>query len=92
MDVISAFLSGTTCESLIHKLGCLKPQTTHNLLDVATNHASGEDMVRAVFSGGRDRGKAKRNGQHECPSTQKGKKTKKDRRRPANPALVAAAD
>ena len=24
-DVINAFLSRTTCESLIHKLGCLKP-------------------------------------------------------------------
>ena len=51
-DVISMFLFGTTCESLIHKLGCLKPRTTHDLLDVATNHASGEEVVGAVFSGG----------------------------------------
>ena len=68
-DVISAFLSGTTCESLIHKLGCLKPQTTRDLLDVATNHTSGEEAVRAVFNGGRDKGKAKREDQDECPST-----------------------
>ena len=51
-DVISTFLSGMTCESLIHKLGCLKPRTTRDLLDVATNHASGEEAVRAVFNGG----------------------------------------
>ena len=59
-DVINAFLSGTTCESLIHKLGCLKPRTTHDLLDVSTNHASGEEAVGAVFNGGWDKGKAKR--------------------------------
>ena len=59
-DVISAFLSGTTCESLIHKLGCLKPCTTCNLLDVATNHASNEEAVGVVFNGGQDKGKAKR--------------------------------
>ena len=79
-DVISAFLSRTTCESLIHKLGCLKPRTTHDLLDVVTNHASGEEVVGVGFSGGRDKGKAKRIDQDEGPSTQRGKKNKKDRR------------
>ena len=44
------------------------------------NHASSKEAVRAVFSGGQDRGKAKREDQGECPSTQKGKKNKKDRR------------
>ena len=52
MDIISTFLSKTTCESLIHKLSCLKPHTTRDLLDVATNHASSEEAVGAVFSGG----------------------------------------
>ena len=51
-DVISAFLSGTTCESLIHKLGYLKPCTTRDLLDAATNNASSEEAVVAVFNGG----------------------------------------
>ena len=64
-DVISAFLSETTYESLIHKLDCLKPRTTHDLLDVATNHASGEEAVRAVFNGDRDKGKAKCEDQDE---------------------------
>ena len=56
-DIISAFLSRTTCLSLIHRLGCLKPRTTRDLLDVATNHAFGEKVVGAVFSNGRDKGK-----------------------------------
>ena len=51
-DVINLFLSGTTCKSLIHKLGCLKPRTTHDLLDITMNHTSSEEAVRAVFNGG----------------------------------------
>ena len=59
-DVISAFHHETTYESLIHRLGCLKPRTTRDLLNVGTNHTSDEEVVRAVFNGGRDKGKAKR--------------------------------
>ena len=92
MDVLSVFLSRTTYESLIHKLGCLKPRTTRDLLDVAMNHASGEEVVGAVFSVGQDKGKAKHEDQDEGPSTQRGKKNKKDQRRPDNTALVAATD
>ena len=68
MDVISAFLTGTTYESLIHKLGYLKPHTTRDLLDVTTNHASDEEAVGAVFNGGQDKGKAKRKDQDEGSS------------------------
>jgi hypothetical protein len=48
-DVIGAFLSRTTCESLVHKLGCKGPRTTKELLDIATSHASGEEAVGAIF-------------------------------------------
>lgn len=47
-DVIGAFLSGTTCAELIHKLGCSRPKTTRELLDIATNHASGEEALIAM--------------------------------------------
>jgi hypothetical protein len=57
-DIIGAFLSGTTCESLVHKLGRKRPRITKELLDIATSHASGEEAVRAIFD--RSRGKAKR--------------------------------
>ena len=44
MDVVSVFLYGTTYQSLVHKLGCVKPRTTRDLLDIATNHASDEEV------------------------------------------------
>jgi hypothetical protein len=34
---------------LVHKLGRKSPRTTKELLDIATNHASGEDAVSALF-------------------------------------------
>ena len=80
------------CESLIHKLCCLKPCTTHDLLDVAMNHASDEEAIEAVFNEGWDKGKAKREDQDEGPSMQRGKKNKKDHHRLANFALVTVTD
>ena len=77
---------------MIHKLDCVKPRTTHDLLDITMNHASSEEVVGVVFSDGRDRGKAKHEDQGEGPSTQRGKKNKKDRRRPTNLALVTVTD
>ena len=56
-DVISAFLSGMNCKTLVHKLGCQKPCTAHELLDITTNHAFGEEAVGAIFD--RAGGKAK---------------------------------
>jgi hypothetical protein len=50
-------LSGTTCESLVHKLGHKRPWTTKELLDIATSHALGEEVVGAIFDYAR--GKAK---------------------------------
>lgn len=49
-DVVDTFISSTTCKSLVHKLGCQKPRTTRELLDIATNHASGEEVIRTVFT------------------------------------------
>ena len=74
---MSVFLSGTTCESLIHKLGCLKPCTTRDLLDVATNHASSEEAVEAVFNGDRDKVKAKREDQDEAPPHRGARRTRR---------------
>ena len=38
-----------TYESLVHKLGRKGPQTTKELLDIATMHASEEEAVGAIF-------------------------------------------
>ena len=87
-DVIGAFLSRTTCESLVHKLGHKGPRTTKELLDIATSHALGEEVVRAIFDRlkgkvGRDEDAGK--GASNCPA----KKKKKQRR---EGSLMAAAD
>jgi hypothetical protein len=37
----SAFQNGTTCTSLIHRLGRRMPRTTRELLDIVSNHADG---------------------------------------------------
>ena len=52
----------------------------------------GEEAVGAVFGEGRDKGKAERANPDEGPSTQRGKKNKKDRRRSDNTTMVAVAD
>ena len=57
VDVIAAFLSETTYESLVHKLGCKGPQTNMELHIIATSHASSEEAVGAIFD--RLKGKAK---------------------------------
>jgi hypothetical protein len=56
-EVMRAFLSGTTCGSLVHKLGCKSPWTTKELLDITTSHASVEEAVGAIFD--RAKGKVK---------------------------------
>jgi hypothetical protein len=56
-DIIGTFLSGTTCESLVHKLGHKSPQNTKELLNITTRHASGEEAVGAIFD--HAKGKAK---------------------------------
>ena len=79
-DVIGAFLSRTSCESLVHKLGCKGPRTTKELLNIATNHASGEGL----------KGKAKRDKDAgEGASNRLVKKKNKQRR---EGSLVAAVD
>jgi len=59
-DIIGAFISGTTCKTLVHKLGRKGPRTTKELLDITTNHASSEDAVGAIFDCTQG-GKAKHN-------------------------------
>ena len=69
---MAAFLSGTTCRSLVHKLGCVKPRSTKELLDIATNQASGEEAVGAIFV----KGEAKRADNKEVTVSHHDKKKK----------------
>jgi hypothetical protein len=49
IDVNLIFWSGTTCHTLVHELSCYQPKATKKLLDIATRHTSGEEVVRAAF-------------------------------------------
>ena len=87
--MIGAFLSETTYESLVHKLGRRGPWTTKELLDIATSHALGEEAVGAIFD--RPDSKARRDedvgeGASNSPTKRKNKKQQRDN------SLVATTD
>ena len=87
--MIGAFLSRTTCESLVHKLGRKSPRTTKELLDIATSHALGEEAVGAIFN--HSDGKARRDkGAGEGTSNRSTKRKNKKQQR--EDSLVATAD
>ena len=50
-EVISAFHLGTTCRDLVRELGRNPPSSATELFDIATNFASGEEAVGAIFDG-----------------------------------------
>ena len=78
-----------TCKSLVHKLGRKGPQTTKELLDIATSHASGEEAVGAIFV--HLEGKARWDeGADEGTSNRSAKRKNKNQRR--KDLLVAAMD
>jgi hypothetical protein len=59
-NAISVFQNGTTCTSLIHRLGRRMPCTTRELLDIVSNHADGEEAVAATLNTPRERGSKSR--------------------------------
>ena len=54
-EIINALLQGTMCRDLVHELGWGPPSSANELFIVATNFASGEEAVGAIFDG--ERGK-----------------------------------
>jgi hypothetical protein len=74
-DTISAFWSSTTCRTLVHGLSDDQPNTTKEVLNIATRHASGEEVVGAVFILGD--GQMVPSGSRVTPSKAIGKGTKK---------------
>jgi hypothetical protein len=49
LNVIGAFLAGTTCQDLVSKLGRKTPTSASELMDVATKFALGQEVVEAIF-------------------------------------------
>ena len=67
-EIISAFHLGTTCRDLVHELGRSPPYSANEMFDVATNFASGEEAVGAIFDSKKEKRK------EEAPA--EGSKTK----------------
>jgi hypothetical protein len=49
IDVISSFWSGTSYQTLVHELDSDQPKNTKELLDIATQYATGEEVVGVIF-------------------------------------------
>ena len=56
-EIVQAFLSDTTCRDLVRELGWNIPTTVAALLDIATNFASGEEAIGAIFPDNDAKGK-----------------------------------
>jgi hypothetical protein len=80
-------LSGTTCESLVHKLGRKGLWTTKELLDITTSHALGEVVIGAIFD--HPRGKPKQDEDADEGTSNHSNKKKKSKQRHGG-SLVAA--
>jgi hypothetical protein len=74
--VTDADLAGTTCKVLVHELGCKGPRTTRELLNIATNFASNEEAVGAIFHDTKGKEKRQENAD-EGGSNRSSKKKKK---------------
>ena len=92
--MIRAIIPGTTCKELVHELGCKTPTSTSQLLDIATNFASGEEAVGAIFSDGTAKGKQKAEATEASGSRdpKKNKKGRKGKQGQSDNNLVATAD
>jgi hypothetical protein len=96
LDVIGAFLAGTTCRDLVSKLGRKTPTTVSELMDIATKFASGQEAVKASFRKDKQPQERQKEDAPEA-SIQRGTKKKARKKAPAKPDavdadLVAAAE
>jgi hypothetical protein len=89
-DAILAFQNGTTCTSLIHRLGRRMPRTTRGLLDIASNPSDGEEAVAAMLN--TPQGKGKQVVDHDVGTSSCFKKKKKNDKRRRDDNFVATVE
>jgi hypothetical protein len=96
LDVIGAFLAGTTCHDLVRKLGRKTPTRASELMDIATKFASGQEAVEAIFrKDKRPQGRQPEDvpeASTQRGTKKKGKKKLQEKRDAADADLVAAAE
>ena len=78
LEIVQAFLSGTSCRDLVRKLGQNVPTTAAVLLDIATNFALGKEAVEAVFPDNDAKGKRR----DEAPGASASRFSKKKKKGP----------
>jgi hypothetical protein len=84
------FLVGTTCKELVHEWGHKGPRTTRELLDNATNFASGVEAIGAIFHD--TKGKEKQQENADEGGSSRNFKKKKKAKQPCKDPLVTAAE
>jgi hypothetical protein len=95
-NVIGAFLTGTTCQDLVSKLGRKTPTKASELMDIATKFTSGQEAVKAIFQ--KDKQPQERQKEDapeasvQCGSKKKAKKKAQAKRDAIDADLVAAAE
>jgi hypothetical protein len=96
LDVIGAFLAGTTCRDLVSKLGRKTPTKASELMDIATKFASGQEAVEAIFRKDKQpQGRQQEDvpeASAQCGTKKKAKKKSQAKRDAADADLVAAAE
>ena len=85
-DIIRAFLSRTTYKSLVHKLRRKGLRTTKELLDIATIHTLGEEVVGAIFDHSKGKGKREERVNDDSPDRSS---KRKDRKGPSVDVLLS---
>jgi hypothetical protein len=89
-DAISAFQNGTTCTSLIHRLGRRMSRTTRELLDTTSNHADGKEAITVTLN--TPQGKGKKVVDHGEGMSSRFKKKKKNDKRHCDDNFVAGVE
>jgi hypothetical protein len=96
LDVIGAFLTGTTCRVLVSKLGRKTPTKASELMDIATKFASGQEAVEAIFRKDKQPQERQKEDVPEASAQhgtkKKAKKKAQAKRDAADADLVAAAE
>jgi hypothetical protein len=90
MDMISAFISGTTNKTLVHKMRRKSPHTRKELLDIVTKHVLGEDIAGAIFDHHKEN--AKHNKETDENTGNRHVRKKKKDKRLRDDMLVTAVD
>jgi hypothetical protein len=87
-EIVHAFLEGTTCQDIVRELRRSLPVDSNELFDIATNFASGEEAVGAIFDGKKCKrvddatteGSKSKDPQQKHKRGKKGKKPRRDAR------------